>query len=445
MNTHYTAKLFPGVFFSRVTRFCGGRLSPRPGAVAMCYKPRYPCEVSVPSWHPSRIIKFMSTQTQARVLVVDDEVDILSIYARVLGREGMDVEETESAESAMTCFRSHRPDVIVTDLWLPGMDGIGLLREVRKIDLDVPVVLVTATPSLDSAIRAVEYGALQYVVKPVRPDEIVAVVRKAVNLGRLAQVKREALKLVDGDWQLGDPVALDVTFRGALTTLRTLMQPLVSFRERRVFGYEALMRSGEPRMRSPGQLLSAAERLARVHDLGRRLRERAAAAFATLEDTEPLLFVNLHPQDLLDPELFAAEAPLGQIASRVVLEVTERTPLDAVSDVKGRVDRLRELGFRVAIDDLGAGYAGLTAFSLLQPDVCKLDMALVRDVDTLDTKRKLCQSMVELCQELGILLVAEGVETAAECDTLVAIGVDILQGYLFAKPGEPFPAVHWHR
>jgi EAL domain-containing protein (putative c-di-GMP-specific phosphodiesterase class I) len=157
----------------------------------------------------------------------------------------------------------------------------------------------------------------------------------------------------------------------------------------------------------------------------------------------PNLFVNLHPKDLADPELLDHSSLLGSIADRVVLEVTERASLDDIDNVRNTVTRLRERGFRIAVDDLGAGYAGLTSFALLEPEIVKLDMTLVRDIDTSSVKQKLVASMTALCVDMGLLIVCEGVETIAEHDTLRALGCDLLQGYLFARPGRAFPEPRW--
>jgi EAL domain-containing protein (putative c-di-GMP-specific phosphodiesterase class I) len=108
-----------------------------------------------------------------------------------------------------------------------------------------------------------------------------------------------------------------------------------------------------------------------------------------------------------------------------------------------RASRLRKLGYRIAIDDLGAGYAGLNYFAQLTPEVVKIDMALVRNIDRETIKQRLVGSLVNLCRGLDMLVVAEGVETADECNTIVELGCDLLQGYLFARPGRPFPEVHY--
>ena len=138
--------------------------------------------------------------------------------------------------------------------------------------------------------------------------------------------------------------------------------------------------------------------------------------------------------------MFSADAPLSAFASQVVLEITERASIDAIDGLPARIAALRQMGFRIAIDDLGSGYSGLSSIVQLHPDVVKLDMSLIRGVDPSRRSKKLIASLVGVCRELGILVVAEGIETAAERDALVRAGCDLLQGYLFARPQrEPGP------
>ena len=125
------------------------------------------------------------------------------------------------------------------------------------------------------------------------------------------------------------------------------------------------------------------------------------------------------------------------------MEITERATLEGVKGLEKRIEEVREIGFRIAIDDLGAGYAGLTTFAQLDPDVVKLDMSLVRDVEKSPIKAKLIQSLCKACRDLGITVVAEGVETVDERDRLIELGCDLLQGFLLAKPGIAFPSFSW--
>jgi EAL domain-containing protein (putative c-di-GMP-specific phosphodiesterase class I)/ActR/RegA family two-component response regulator len=378
-------------------------------------------------------------QDGPRVLVVDDDEALLRIHARALSAKGYRVETAPDGNAAVKALEEHTFDVILSDIDMPGMSGIGLLERVRAHDLDVPVVIITGAPSVDTAMAAMEHGALRYLVKPVELAVLVKVAGDAVRLHRIAKAKRQALDLAGGvDRFVGDRAGLLASFERTLESLYIAYQPIVSWSKRTVFAYEALLRSREPSLPHPGAVLDAAERLGRVHELGRRIRARAVEPLGTLPK-DVVLFLNLHPSDLLDEELFATDTPLARVANRVVLEMTERASLDGIKDVQARVASLRELGFRIAIDDLGSGYAGLTSFALLEPNVVKLDMALVRNLHKEPTKQTLVRTMISMSRELGIIVTGEGIETPEERDELARAGCDLMQGYLFAKPGDPFP------
>ena len=375
----------------------------------------------------------------ARVLVVDDDEQLLRAHRRLLVHHGYEVTTAADGNAAMSALEQTMFDVIVSDIDMPGMDGIRLLEQVRARDLDVPVVLVTGAPSVDTAIQATAQGALRYLIKPVEPQMLVDVVANAVRLHSIAKAKRQALELAGGfDRFVGDRAGLAASYGRALESLHLDFQPIVSWSTRSLFAYEALLRSKEPTLPHPGAVLDAAERLDRVHELGCRIRELAARSIDRLP-THVVLFVNLHPTDLLDDDLFAPNSPLASVSERIVLEITERAALDKLPDVRKRIADLRKLGFRIALDDLGAGHAGLASFTLLEPDIVKLDMELVRDIHRQPTKQTVVRTMTSMCKELGIVVTAEGIETPEERDVLVTLGSDLMQGYLFARPGPPFP------
>ncbi|MEZ4266756.1 MAG: EAL domain-containing protein [Myxococcota bacterium] len=378
------------------------------------------------------------------MLLVDDDPAILRDYSRLLRSLGFETVTAVDGRDAIDRLGEGGFDVIVSDLSMPNMGGIEFLRAVREHDLDVPVVLMTGLPGLESAAEAVEHGAFRYLTKPVAPAKFAEVMRSAAGMSAMAKLKREALALVGSEGApRGDRASLDAAFTHALEQLWMAYQPIVRSLERAVFAYEALVRSGEPSLVSPVELLEAAERLGRVHELGRRIREQVASASVDAP-ADALLFVNLHAVDLNDPELFSPTSPLSAIAARVVLEVTERTSLQGVGELSSKLRTLRKLGFRIAVDDLGAGYAGLASFSQLDPDFAKLDMSLVRDVDTSTKKQSVIRAMTKLCtQDLGIQVVSEGVENAREQDALATAGCDLMQGYHFARPGPGFASPQW--
>lgn len=373
-------------------------------------------------------------------LLVDDDLPLLRACARVLARAGFEVTATTTGGEAVALVRKGPPfDVILSDISMPDLDGVALLREVRRLDPDARVVLMTGGPTVETAMQAVELGALRYLPKPVEPALLVEVATRAVQLRRQARLQREAVQLARaGGVPPGARSALEDAFESALERLWMAFQPIVRWSERRVVGYEALLRSDEPSLASPLALIDAAERLGRIHDLGRAVRREVGRR--SVEAPEgALLFVNVHPLELGDPELYAPSAPLGGIARRVVFEVTERASMDGVGDLAARVAALRGLGYRVALDDLGAGYAGLANFTRLEPDYVKLDRELVQGLDRSSRKRSVVRATLRLCvEELGVGVVGEGVESAEELEALVGQGCDLLQGFFLARPGREF-------
>jgi EAL domain-containing protein (putative c-di-GMP-specific phosphodiesterase class I) len=306
----------------------------------------------------------------------------------------------------------------------------------------VPVILMTGGPAVESAVQAMEYGALRYLIKPVDSKQLEEVVARATRLHQMAKIKREALELfrLEGK-HLGDRAGLEVRFANAINTLWLAFQPIVSWSGQSIIAYEALVRNEEPTLRAPPDLFEAAERLGRLRELGRIIRDRVAKTLIDNPTVETEVFVNVHALELDDDSLLDPTSPLSAFAKRIVLEITERAPLEKIKDANARVAQLRNMGYRIAVDDLGAGYAGLTSFAHLEPEVVKVDMSLIRGLDQSPTKQKLLRSIVGLCRDLEIKMIAEGIETIEERDTLVRLGGDLCQGYLFARPGRAFPPI----
>lgn len=377
--------------------------------------------------------------TPGRVLVVDDDPRLSRIFADVLRQAGFAVDTVADGRHALALLERATFDAMVSDLALPGIGGMELLRTVRERGLELPVIFVTGTPHLSTAMQAVEFGAFRYLLKPIDPEQLIEVVARAVRIHKLADVKRQAQEYLEKE-EDSEHRGLSERFSRALAGLDLAFQPIVHWHEKRLVAYEALLRTSEASFHRPEKLVHAAELLGRVHELGRAIR---ACAAQRMRKNPMRLFVNLHSEELLDDALYDPKAPLSQIAPRTVLEITERAGLDRVPDVRARIDRLKKMGFSVAVDDLGAGYSGLSSFVQLDPQVAKLDIALVRNLHREPTKRKLVRTITSLCKELGITVLAEGIESREERDALEGLGCDLQQGFLFARPGRAFPAVHW--
>ena len=378
---------------------------------------------------------------KGRVLLAEDEPGLLRSYRRILDGAGYEVEVVDDGAAGVALFKSGTPfDVVISDVSMPGMSGLELLRQVHEHDRFAPVVLMTGGPTLDSAIRAVEYGALKYLTKPFAAEDLLATVSRAIAVRQAMRLQQQASEAQEQKDRVR--ADLDGAFDRMLKGLWIAVQPIVSWPTRTVLGHEALMRSVEPALPHPGAILAAAEELNRVVELGRTVRQRIADT-AVVMPPDGDIYVNLHPSELCDEALYDPAAPLSRLAARVVLEVTERASLKQLVDLPARVRSLRNLGYRLALDDLGAGYAALNSISALEPQVVKIDMGLVRDVHVSVTKQKIIQSITQLCHSLEIRVVAEGIECPEERDALALLGVDLMQGYYFARPGRPMPEVTW--
>jgi EAL domain-containing protein (putative c-di-GMP-specific phosphodiesterase class I) len=372
-----------------------------------------------------------------RVLLVDDEPLVARALARFLVAAGHSVTTAPGGEHAVKLLESGAFDVILSDIRMPNLDGLTLLRTIRGRDLDVPVIFMTGSPNMETVVEALEYGVFRYLMKPIDGKELVSVVERAALMHRLALVRREVAEEVPGK-PLGDRAGMESRLASGLDKMWMAMQPVLSWKERSVFAYEALLRTEEPTLRNPVDFLETAERLNRTEELGRRIRAKIADQLMALPPAVKV-FVNLLPSDLVDEELLSSEGALTPFAPGIVLEVTERAALDQVHGLAAAVSRLRDLGYQIALDDLGAGYAGLVSFAQLEPEIVKVDMSLVRGIHQSPIKQKLFRSLAAVCRELDTEIVAEGVEVTEERDCLSTLGGNLYQGYLFARPGRGFP------
>ncbi|MFH1132377.1 MAG: EAL domain-containing protein, partial [Pseudomonadota bacterium] len=214
-------------------------------------------------------------------------------------------------------------------------------------------------------------------------------------------------------------------------------QPIVNLADQTIFAYEALVRCAETTLRNPHILFNVAEQGKRIWPLSRVLRRIAMEAVPRLPK-EALLFVNMHPLDFDDPHLFQEDSLLFDNAKKVILEVTERAAIADFQRFRSNIHALRKTGARIAVDDLGSGYAALSAVTEINPDFIKFDMTLIRNIDTSPIRQNLLRNMISFAADSGAKVIAEGVETLEELQTLQALGSDYVQGFYLARPTPHF-------
>jgi len=214
-------------------------------------------------------------------------------------------------------------------------------------------------------------------------------------------------------------------------------QPIVDIEAHSVWGYEALVRGIE------GQ--SAGEILSRVTDrtkyrFDQQCRVKAIEmAGSLMPGTDQFLSINFMPNAVYEPRAcirtaLAAAARTGFSPKRINFEFTESEEVTEPAHLQGIIAEYRRQGFLTAIDDFGAGYAGLNFFANFAPNIVKIDMELVRDINTIRTKRAIVRGILSICQDLEIDVLAEGIETREELEVLKGMGIKLMQGYYFARP-----------
>jgi EAL domain-containing protein (putative c-di-GMP-specific phosphodiesterase class I) len=212
-------------------------------------------------------------------------------------------------------------------------------------------------------------------------------------------------------------------------------QPIVSLGNKAVFAHEALARG--PQGESALSVLSQVNWENR-HRFDQECRARAIERASALGMPEALS-INFIPTAVENPRVciqrtLRAAQEHGFELSRLIFELTESERVDNAESLVQIFREYRKLGIKTAIDDFGAGFAGLNLLARFQPDIVKIDIDLIRNVDADKTRQIIVEHIVSLCEKLDIVVIAEGVETGAERDYLAGLGIDLMQGFFFARP-----------
>ena len=362
----------------------------------------------------------------SRILLVDDDLQLLRLLRRLMVREGYDVFTATSGAEALQLADSERLDVAIVDQHMPGMFGLKVLQQLHEIQPGCVRILSSGMLDIPMIIQAVNQGEIDRLLeKPVTNERIREVVRDALaSRAKMRNALSEEVRL--------QHETARKNLEECLPQIALAVQPILNS-NLDLFGFECLLRSRHPVLSNPLKVLQAAEHCGMFHEVSEQVMLRAADWHTQLPPVN--LFVNLHPNELLNTRaLMASLEPLIPWASRTVLEITEHNQMERNSDWEASIEGIKARGFRLAVDDLGAGYNSLSVLAALQPEFIKIDMSIVRDVDTDPYKQRLIRILTQLGEGTGSTVLAEGVETASELETLQEIGIHLLQGYHLGKP-----------
>ena len=383
----------------------------------------------------------------ARVLVVDDNPGNVAALVSVLGNAGLrNIACATNPRAGLDMASVTDPDVILLDLHMPGLDGYGVLEELAATSGDkghFPVVVVMGDTTPDTLHRALSLGARDFVATPLDPIEVVLRVRNMLEnrfLHSALQVQNAALsdeleELKEDDERIqreqhGHLARIEQVLAHK-SALAMVFQPIVDLTDSSIVGVEALSRFAGKPLRSPDLWFEEAASVG----LGPMLEMKAIAAALAQAARLPegaFLAVNVSPDLLLSGKLdYLVDDP---ICPRLVFELTEHVVVDDYGPIRSRIARFRNQGARIAIDDTGAGFSSMRHILLLQPEIIKLDQSLTHGVDHDPARRALASSLVSFAKDIGSDLIAEGVETADELQTLERLGAQWVQGFHIARP-----------
>lgn len=210
-------------------------------------------------------------------------------------------------------------------------------------------------------------------------------------------------------------------------------QPVINVKESKIVGFESLSRFSEEPYRSPDIWFNEANEVGLGEELELAAIGKALLALNEIPDNI-YLALNSSPEHIISGEIgrILENSPL----ERIVLEVTEHSIVSNYKELADMLTPLRKRGLRFAVDDTGAGYASFRHILQLKPDIIKLDMSIIRDIDTDPNKHALATAIIGFALQIGMIIVAEGVESESELNALTLLGVSTVQGYLLGKPGE---------
>ena len=221
--------------------------------------------------------------------------------------------------------------------------------------------------------------------------------------------------------------------------LAMAFQPIVDVQTGLVWAYEALVRG--PNGEGADQVLGAVTPDNRyAFDQQCRVAAITQAVAAGIVDTGARLSINFLPNAVYSPVAciqltLKTAAAVGFPTERLIFEFTENEEMKDTAHVANIIDTYRRMGFATALDDFGAGHAGLALLARLQTDMIKLDMELISDIDTSLPRRMIVEGLIAMFKRMSMTVIAEGIETVGEYETLRALGVRYMQGYLLARPG----------
>jgi len=368
---------------------------------------------------------------EKQILLVDDDENFLRLITILLQSHDYEVSEAHTGEEALK-KANHKPDLIILDRQLPDGDGLEICRKIREDTKlrSIPIIILSARDRSDDKVEGLYIGADDYVTKPFNNEELIA---------RIETVLRRNFFFEQAQGEKNKVIAeLKRILDHELVT--PFYQPIFSLKDSKIIGFEILTRPpADSSLSNPEFLFKAAIAFGMYFELEMLAWNKAISRWR-MSGRKEKLFLNCNPY-LIENEQFDQSVIKrhGIHPSSIVLEITERKAIHDYNLFFQRIQEVRELGLLLAIDDVGSGYASLDTIAQVKPDVVKIDIALVKNIDSDPLKQNIVIAIRDFAQRSDIMTIAEGVERKEELEKLKEFGIDCAQGYFLGKPSPEIP------
>lgn len=369
------------------------------------------------------------------VLVVDDDQATVDLLKTLLNAEGLFRVTTETDSRRVAALLSSvNPDLVILDLHMPHLDGLAVLKQSVKFAAGyyLPVLVLTSDISTDARDQAFELGARDYLTKPLDFTEVTLRVGNLLETRQQYAELRRTLGRIEDDRELDPTIGVRIEEVLNERSITPVFQRIVDIDNRITVGHEALARFPHDHERGPAGWFSDAFGVGLGIEL-EWLAATSALPFLGTASPETFLALNMSAATIL--HLREQKLSHPDLYRQIVIELTEHVPVEDYVPLQNSLREMRGQGTRLAIDDFGSGYGGFRHLIALSPDIIKLDISLVRDIHRNHASSALTRGLVAFANDVGAIVIAEGVEHADELAELRNIGIHWAQGYYLGRPG----------
>ncbi len=364
--------------------------------------------------------------SEKHILVVDS--DEMFVKAKIKLLESRNYQVDVACDGAETLEKAKQyPDLILLSRGLPDMDGIKVCQKIRKTKRleHISIIIFTSKDTSSQRVEGLSFGADDCISKPIDDDELIARIEAVL---RRNQVFRQVQE---------EQSALAKELKSILSEemITPYFQPVYSMQSFLPIGVEALSRPPTSGLIDNAEFLFKTALILDMYSEVEMVCWKTAVAKWKKTINQGKLFLNCTPYFIESGRLsekFISD--LGIDPGSIVLEITERTAIQKYEVFIKELDRLRETGIKIAVDDVGSGFASLDTVVEIRPDIVKIDRQLVRELHKDELKYNIMQAIISFCKKSKVMTVAEGIEEEEELEAVIELGIDAVQGYLLARP-----------